>query len=151
MQLVQLLSNDRVACHANASSKKRLLELASELLASADTRLTQKQIFECLIAREKLGSTALNHGVAIPHGRFQTGGEAIAAFVQLQQGVDYDAADNEPVDMVFALLVPEENAQDHIHILAAVAELFSSQAMRDKLRQAGDVSEIFDILASAQR
>lgn len=146
MEISQLLSPERVVCNVAVSSKKRALEAVSNLLAeAAGTGLSEVDIFDGLIAREKLGSTGLGHGVAIPHGRFKDVSEAAAVFVKFEQGVDFDAIDGEPVDLVFALMVPQESTEEHLQLLASLAELFSDAAVRQRLRQSSSSAEIIDI------
>lgn len=145
MQLKDILAPQRVLAGAQASSKKRALELLSRLLADpSDT--TAQEIFESLTARERLGSTALGYGVALPHGRMKKISATRGAFVQLVQGVDFDAADRGPVDLLFAIVVPEHCTEEHLQLVAQIAELFSNEAVRNQLRQAKEASELFDTL-----
>lgn len=145
MQLNDILAPQRVLAGAQASSKKRALELLSRLLADpSDT--TPQEIFESLTARERLGSTALGYGVALPHGRMKKISATRGAFVQLVQGVDFDAADRGPVDLLFAIVVPEHCTEEHLQLVAQIAELFSNDTMRNQLRQAKEAGELFDAL-----
>ena len=145
MQLIDILAPQRVLAGAQASSKKRALELVSRLLAeTSDT--TPQEIFESLTARERLGSTALGYGVALPHGRMKKIAATRGAFVQLIQGVDFDAADRGPVDLLFAIVVPEHCTEEHLQLVAQIAELFSNEAMRNQLRAAKETSALFDAL-----
>lgn len=145
MQLKDILAPQRVLAGAQASSKKRALELLSRLLADpSDT--TPQEIFESLTARERLGSTALGYGVALPHGRMKKISATRGAFVQLMQGVDFDAADRSPVDLLFAIVVPEHCTEEHLQLVAQIAELFSNDTMRNQLRQAKEAGELFDVL-----
>lgn len=134
MKLSEILTPDRILLDSDATSKKRVLESASQLLAGNDENLSPRAVFDCLIAREKLGSTGLGHGVAIPHGRFSGLDEATGVFIRLPAGVDFDAPDDAPVDLVFALLVPEESTEEHLKILAEIASRFDSEDCRDALR-----------------
>jgi PTS system nitrogen regulatory IIA component len=135
MQISALLNPDRVVCQQDSSSKKRSLELLSQLLSSALPAYSEGELFNSLVGRERLGSTGLGHGVALPHGRISGLEAPIAAFMSLQSGVDYDAVDNQPVDLLFALLVPTESTDEHLQILARLAAMFSDadlcQALRD--------------------
>ncbi len=135
MQISALLTEDRIACHQDASSKKRSLELLSHLLSAGLPEYSEGELFDSLIGRERLGSTGLGHGVALPHGRLRGLHGPIAAFVSLAGGIDYDAIDNRPVDLLFALLVPEESTDEHLQILARLAAMFSDadlcRALRD--------------------
>jgi PTS system nitrogen regulatory IIA component len=134
MKLSDILTPDRVRLDSDATSKKRVLESASQLIADCDAKLSPRAVFDCLIAREKLGSTGLGHGVAIPHGRLAGLDKTIGVFIRVPKGVDFDAPDNEPVDLVFALLVPEESTDEHLQVLADIATYFNSRGSRDALR-----------------
>jgi PTS system nitrogen regulatory IIA component len=136
MTIADLLSLERISLQPRVSSKKRALEILSEQLASAMPKLGAVEIFDCLIARERLGSTGLGHGVAIPHARVAGVDEAIGAILKLQQGVDYDAMDQEHVNLLFALLVPENSTEKHLGLLSQLAEMFSDEKTLEKLRSA---------------
>lgn len=139
MSVAQLISAERVLTLSGLKSKKRVLQQLSQLIANHVDGLSEGQIFSSLIGREKLGTTALGHGVAIPHGRVPGLGIAIGAFLRLRGGgVDFDAPDELPVDLVFALLVPEAATETHLNLLAELAELFSDEAFCNRLREAGD-------------
>ena len=144
MPISALLSQDRVACHQDASSKKRSLELLSRLLSSGLPEYSDGELFDSLIARERLGSTGLGHGVALPHGRLSGLSAPIAAFVTLETGVDYDAIDNRPVDLLFALLVPEESTDEHLQILARLAAMFSDADLCGALRDCSTSQQCLD-------
>lgn len=138
MNIGDLLSPDRVDCHADSTSKKRAIERVSELLAGSAGDLTAGEIFDSLINRERLGSTGLGHGVAIPHGRSAATSKAVGALVTLNEGVDYDSPDRQPVDVLFALLVPEECTEEHLNILAQLAQMFSDEQMSTRIRDCSD-------------
>ena len=144
--LAELLAPERIACNLHATSKKRALELVSDLLASSDPALSQTAVFESLIGRERLGSTGLGHGVAIPHARVRGMPHAVAAFVKLDQGVDFDAADEQPVDLLFALLVPEHYTDEHLQLLAELARMFSDPELCEALRASCSRERTFDLL-----
>lgn len=147
MNLLDLLSRDRILCGAQAASKKRALEIASKLVAETlDGSLNQGEVFDSLIARERLGSTGLGHGVAIPHGRLVALNEPSLAVVQLAHAIDYDASDREPVDLVFALLVPKNATEEHLQILGQLAEMLHDAALRDALRTAPSAQELFTVV-----
>lgn len=141
MQISALLTSDRVACHLDSSSKKRTLELLSQLLSSALPAYSEGELFDSLLGRERLGSTGLGHGVALPHGRITGLDAPIAAFVTLQNGVDYDAVDNQPVDLLFALLVPAESTDEHLQILARLAAMFSDADLCRSLRECSSAQQ----------
>jgi PTS system nitrogen regulatory IIA component len=134
MKLSEILAPGCIRLDSDATSKKRVLESASQLLADTDEGLSPREVFDCLIAREKLGSTGLGQGVAIPHGRIAGLDKTIGVFLRLPRGVDFDAPDNEPVDLVFALLVPEESTEEHLQVLASIASYFDSKGSGDALR-----------------
>jgi PTS system nitrogen regulatory IIA component len=134
MKLRDILTPERIRLDSDATSKKRVLESASRLLADSDNNLSPRAIFDCLIARERLGSTGLGHGVAIPHGRVAGLDKTIGVFIRVPKGVDFDAPDNEPVDLIFTLLVPEESTEEHLQVLANIATYFNSRDSRDALR-----------------
>ena len=150
MNIGELLSAERTACNAVATSKKRAIEMISEMIASATPSLTQGEIFGSLLNRERLGSTGLGHGVAIPHGRLAGTDQPIAALIKLKEGVEYDAPDQQPVDLLFALLVPEKSTEEHLHILALLAEMFADQQLLEKLRAATDVEALLTLVSQWQ-
>ena len=135
MNITSLLSIDRVVCCDDIASKKRLLEQLSELLSRSSPQLSQQAIFDALVNREKLGSTGLGRGVAIPHGRMAALEEPVCAFIKVKSPVDFDASDDRPVDLVFCLLVPEESTEEHLQVLSTIAEIFSNPSMCSALRE----------------
>lgn len=150
MQVAELLELDRISCNTQSASKKRVLEQLSQLLAANQETLSQNQVFDSLLSRERLGSTGLGHGVAIPHGRMKESDNTLAAFIKLQQGVDFDASDNQPVDLLFALLVPEEATEEHLQLLAQLARMFSDGALVKQLRDAPDARSLLTIIQEWQ-
>ena len=112
-----------------------MLEEASVLLAASIPDASQEAIYERLLERERLGSTGVGHGVALPHARIEGLDRAFGAFVQLANGVDYDAIDGAQVDLVFALVVPQEATEEHLRLLAQLAALFSDADLCTRLRQ----------------
>jgi len=151
MQVSELLNLERISCNTHAASKKRVLEQLSQLLADSQTELTQNQVFDSLISRERLGSTGLGRGVAIPHGRIAGSEKALIAMVKLQEGIDYDAVDNQPVDLLFALLVPEHATEEHLQLLAQLAEMLSDDKLVSSLRHAKDATTLLDTLRQWQQ
>ena len=105
MRISDILTSERIICNVNLSSKKAALETLSGLIASASIQVNEQEVFNSLLSRERLGGTGLGNGIALPHGRLKDGLSTIAAFIKLKQGVDYDALDHQPVDLIFALLV----------------------------------------------
>ena len=148
MSLPGLLEPGRVLCNVEARSRKHVLEILSELLASAENDLTAGEIFDSLVSRERLGSTALGGGVALPHGRVPGIDGSIAAFVRLSQGVEFDAPDGVPVTLVLGLLVPEQASEQHLGELSSIAKRLSRPALRAVLAEAGSSSAIFEALTA---
>lgn len=149
MNNAELLVPERVRCHADISSKKRALELLAELISSGSASLTSQDVFNCLLAREKLGSTGLGHGVAIPHGRMPDVEDAIGAVLTLEKGVDFDAPDQGAVDLIVGLIVPQESTDEHLHILSRLAESFSAEEKVSAIRSATTPEEICQLLGES--
>lgn len=150
MHLVDLLTPARVLANPGVGSKKRLLELLAGLLAEGQGSDTERRIFESLCAREKLGSTALGQGIAIPHGRSDALTAASGCFVRLDQPIDFGAPDGRPVDLLFAMGVPEHFTNQHLLLLSQLAEMFSNPAFANRLRTAPDAAALYAQLASWQ-
>jgi PTS system nitrogen regulatory IIA component len=149
MLISDILSPERIRCDVQSTSKKRLLELISEELARDSDEFTKREIFESICARERLGSTGLGKGVAIPHGRIKGSKHVEASLIRLKKPLPFDAIDGEPVDLLFCLAVPEDCGEDHLKLLAQVAELFSDADLLRKLRAAGSSSEMMQLLSGA--
>jgi len=148
MLLTDLITPERIACSVDAQSKKRALERLSEIISSTEDTISSNDVFESLLARERLGGTGVGHGVAIPHGRLKENSLTLGAFIKLQTGVDYDAADRQPVDLLFALLVPKESTDEHLQVLAQLAKIFSNEDFRKQLREANSSDEVYQLLLS---
>lgn len=151
MLIKEILPATRVECGIDINSKKAALEHLAAMLAPDSQGLTAIEIFDSLIAREKLGSTGLGDGISIPHGRMAGLTETMGAFLRIRQGVDFDAIDNKPVDMFFALLVPEESTEEHLDILALLAEMFSDNAFLERLRDQTEPVAIHHLLTDRAR
>jgi PTS system nitrogen regulatory IIA component len=147
MNLDQLIAPDRVICLHDISSKKRLLEKLSLLLAQGALGLNNGDIFNRLVERERLGSTGLGHGVALPHGRIAHLDQSIGAFIKLDQPIDFDSIDGQPTDLLFALLVPEHHTEEHLQILASLAGMFSNLMFCNKLRHCDNDKDLFRLLS----
>lgn len=148
MNITDLITAERVVCDRDITSKKRVLELLGELIAFEQPSFTGRDVFDSLIGRERLGSTGLGHGVALPHGRLSHSRQAIGAFIKLNQGIDFDAIDKKPVDLIFGLLVPEHFTDEHLKILAYLADMFSDQSFCEGLRVAESDHNLFEQLKS---
>lgn len=146
--LNDILSPARTICHAPGVSKKRLFETIAKVISDDQPSLVYEAVFAQLIAREKLGSTGLGQGIAIPHCRVDDCPEPLGTLITLEQGIDFDAPDDKPVDLLFALLVPGEAHQQHLDILANVARLFSQGSFCRQLRAAESSEELFAVATS---
>jgi nitrogen PTS system EIIA component len=146
MNITTLLAPDRVVVCDDIASKKRLLEQLSELLASSSPAVSSQAIFEALVNRERLGSTGLGKGIAIPHGRMANLEQPVCAFIRIKTPVDFDAADGQPVDLVFSLLVPEDSTEEHLQVLSTIAEIFSNKGVCALLRTCEDGTCVLDHL-----
>lgn len=136
-RISQLLPLANIAVGQEASSKKRVFEQAG-LLFENNQGIARVKVFDSLFARERLGSTGLGEGIAIPHGRIKGLKEAVAALVRLSEPVAFDAPDGKPVGLLLFLLVPEQATQQHLEILSEVAEMLSDRHMRDLLSSETD-------------
>ncbi|MGH8495357.1 MAG: PTS sugar transporter subunit IIA [Gammaproteobacteria bacterium] len=146
MTLDDLLAPDRVLRNAEARSKKHALEIVSELIASAEGTPASSDVFDALVAREKLGSTALGRAVAIPHGRLVGLERCVGAFLRLAEPVDFDAPDGRPVDLICAVVVPQECGEEEPRSIARIAERLSDRRFRVVLRQASGSRELYNLL-----
>lgn len=161
--LPDLLVIERIQCGCDIRSKKRALQTVAELLGAslrdqdeevdADERdhpvVTDMAILDALISRERLGSTGIGHGIALPHSRLAGIEEPLAALITLNQGVDFEANDDMDVDIVLGLLVPEHCSDDHLKILANLARRFSDPAERDAIRACDDSGSLIARLGAA--
>lgn len=129
----KMLALETTVARVPAQSRKRVLQLLSDLLAAQNSDLSERAIFEALMARERLGSTGIGEGVAIPHCRTVCD-RIYSAFFQLEEGVDYDAPDEQPVDLVYLLVVPEGEQNAHLTMLAQLAAVFNDADNRARLR-----------------
>lgn len=145
MIIGEILDRQSVACRETAVSKKRVLEKVSRLLATAEG-LNEIEVFDRLLERERLGSTGLGHGVAIPHCRMPEARRAAVALMTLQAGVDFEARDGQPVDIIFALIVPEHCTETHLQILATAAEMFSDPGFCARLRACEANQQLYELV-----
>ncbi|HEY5337715.1 MAG TPA: PTS IIA-like nitrogen regulatory protein PtsN [Rhizomicrobium sp.] len=145
MEIIDLLVPDAVLPSLKAQGKKQLLQELAER-AAVLTSLPERRIFETLIERERLGSTGMGQGIAIPHGRIAGLPKIVGLFARMETPIAYDAVDNQPVDLVFLLLAPEGAGADHLKALARVSRLLRNQATCDKLRAAKEAPVLFALL-----
>lgn len=148
MPFLDLLPLERVRSGLVASDKPALIEQVARLLAGADETTIVR---DALMARERLGSTGLGHGVAIPHGRSAAIVEARAAFVRLSEPIEFGADDRQGVDLIAALIVPAHFTDQHLKLLAELAELFSDTSLTDALRAAPDATAMYEVLRKGLR
>ena len=139
--LTNLLSASRVLLDFDASSKKRVFEQAGMLFES-HLGLARSVVFDSLFAREKLGSTGLGQGIAIPHGRIKGLKQAAGAFLRLATPVPFDSPDGRPVNLLFILLVPEQATEEHLQILSELAQRFAERPFREALLAASDSAAV---------
>jgi len=134
MAIETILTPDLTFCNVQGVSKKRLLETSAELIAEKVTNMDANQIYNALIAREQLGSTGLGNGIAIPHCRVPKCETTIGCLIKLVKGIDFDAIDSKPVDLLFFLLVPENTIEGHLEVLRNLAERFNNSEYCANLR-----------------
>lgn len=146
VRLHEVLSVDRIETACQLSSKKRLMEKITSLLLQGRSQLDRKTVLQTLIERERLGSTGIGHGVALPHGRINGLDDVIGAVVILENPLDYDAIDNQPIKLAFGLLVPADANEQHLKILAYLARLFSDETLRDRVFNVTSNNDAFDLL-----
>lgn len=145
-RIAPLLLESNILLDAEAATKKRLFEQVAQLFED-HAHLSPSIVFDSLSARERLGSTGLGQGIAIPHGRIKGLKEALGAFVRPQQPIPFDAPDGRPVTQVFVLLVPEQATEEHLQILSELAQMFSDKAFRDELATINDPATLHALFA----
>lgn len=164
MKLDTLIDSNAVITSSDIKSKKRALELLAEKLGEIAADANQSpspetppsasayalEIFQLLTEREKLGSTSMGHGVALPHTRTSLTDHAIGAFLKLNKGIDFDSPDDQKTDLIFALMVPEHYTDEHLKILAYLATLFSDEVFCEEMRKSTSNNEIYEHLVNWQ-
>ncbi|CAH9063290.1 Nitrogen regulatory protein [Pseudoalteromonas holothuriae] len=149
MKLSSIINKDCSKAAVLFNSKKRILEYISELAHEQLPNLNQHDILSALMAREKLGSTGIGKGIALPHGRI-IGLEVVTALLLVnQQGVEFDAIDNRPVDIFLALIVPDGDNEQHLKTLSSIAQQLNNKEFCKQLRNASNDEELYAIIASA--
>ena len=136
MQIKSILSADRTFAKIQTTSKKRALEAVARVFADSIEAIDFDELLQALITREKLGTTGIGEGIAIPHCRFKTGENTYAACLTLETPIQFDAIDNEPIDLIFAMLVPENAEESHLQTLANLANRFQTTSYAKDLRAA---------------
>ena len=144
--IAQLLTPSHVIVELDATSKKRVFEQVGVLFENT-LHITHNQVFDSLFAREKLGSTGLGQGVAIPHGRIKGLRDAAAAFIRMKEPIPFDAPDGRPVSLICVLLVPEKATDLHLQILSELAQMFSDKNLREGLLTGKDAIEVYQLIS----
>ena len=147
--IAKLLPPSNIVLDLDVTSKKRVFEQAG-LLFENNPGVARSLVFDSLFARERLGSTGLGQGVAIPHGRIKGLKEAVGAFVRLANPVPFDAPDSKPVSLAFVLLVPEQATEHHLQILSELAQMFSDHELRERLASDADVATLHQHITAWQ-
>ena len=150
MQIDTLLIPERTLCRAPAATKNEVLEYCARFFCESTamhsdeaSALSAETLLQSLLARERLGSTGLGNGIAIPHCRLKNLDSVMGALVTLAEPIDFDAVDGKPVDIIFILLAPEKALQEHLKALAALADLFNRTEFRQSLRAATTADELY--------
>ncbi|MGX1125330.1 PTS IIA-like nitrogen regulatory protein PtsN [Pseudomonas defluvii] len=150
IRLEDILTPGRSLVNVPGGSKKRVLEHIANLIDREVPDLEMQDVFESLIAREKLGSTGFGNGIAIPHCRLSGCAAPISALLHLDAPIDYDAIDGAPVDLLFVLLVPEAATDEHLELLRQIASMLDRKDVREKLRAAGDSQSLYQVVLDVQ-
>ena len=151
MKIEEFLTPEHSRSSVQGVSKKRILEYLSDFLSDCDGEASVADaIYQNLIERERLGSTGIGHGVAVPHCRVAGCRKITGALLSLQDRIDFDAIDGEPVDLIFALVVPDEQNDEHLEALAAIAELMQEGSSRARLRAASSNRDLFEAAVSQE-
>ena len=145
MQLEDILTPERCYCDVEGVSKKRLIKTISEKIEQNVGYLDANRIFDALMAREQLGSTGLGKGIAIPHCKVAECKEILGCIVTLSKPIDFDAIDSNPVDLLFVLIVPDEESDAHVQALSQVAQLFNDENFCHILRNTHDSDDIYNV------
>jgi nitrogen PTS system EIIA component len=149
MGIVQYLTPDRVICPLRAADKTQLLQELARRAGEA-LNIPQKTIFEALAKREKLGSTGLGQGFALPHASIEGLATMFGMFARLQRPINFDAIDEKPVDLVFLLLIPAAAPSDHVAALAAISRRLRDEGCTQRLRKAENAASLYDVLTNGQ-
>ncbi len=146
MPLQDIIKPDGVLCNATARSKKHCLEILSELLVRNYADIASDDMFECLVSRERLGCTSLGRGAAFPHCRIDGVEQSVAVMIKLSEPIDFDAADGEPVDLVFGMVVPAEVDDSHRADIRLVTEVLADDGLRARLREMTSSKDLYEAL-----
>ncbi len=148
MNLAKLLGPDCTVCAVPGSSKKNVLEQISKIASKRVSSLTEKDLLGSLISREKLSSTGIGNGIAIPHGRIANTERVIAVLLTTEHPIEFDAIDNKPVDIFFSLFVPEDHCQEHLQTLSSIAQFFSDKDTCKKVRRCQTSDQLYQLISA---
>lgn len=148
MEIKDILHPDCTLCAVQGTSKKRVLELISQIANQYLIDIDQATILSSLTCREKMGSTGIGNGIALPHGRLHDLENVIAILVTSEKPIDYDAIDNTPVDIFFAILVPENKASEHLSTLSTIATKLNNKETLSRMRKATTEQELFEAITA---
>jgi len=147
MKLLDFLQRERIVPCLNARDKQGVLAELTEVLVSTGTIRSGREAVQVLLEREKLGSTGIGEGIAIPHGKLKELKDVVAVFGRSQDGVDFDSMDGAPVHLFFLLMAPENSASTHLKALARISRLLKDRGFREELLQAGSQDSLFEIVS----
>ena len=150
IRLESILTPGRSLVNVPGGSKKRVLEQIANLIGKEVPELETQQVFESLVAREKLGSTGFGNGIAIPHCRLKGCASPVSALLHLDAPIDFDSIDGAPVDLLFVLLVPEAATDAHLELLRQIASMLDRKDVRDRLRAADSSTALYQVVLDAQ-
>jgi len=150
MTISALLSPQKIFIDTEVTSKKKLLEMIANIVADR-SNLAQSTIYNSLLSRERLGSTGLGKGFAVPHARVPDLNQVIGCFFRLKEPVNFESPDNQPVDLVFTIIIPQEATEEHLLILSSLARIFSRPEVCQAIRDAAGKEEIEQIIQSAEQ
>lgn len=146
MTLQDILTLDCTQCAVPTSSKKRILEQICLLAAEKMGNCSASDLLESILNREKMGSTGIGNGIAIPHGRLSNTDKAMAVLLTTEQGIDFDAIDNKAVDIFICLFVPQDSTQEHLNTLQSIAKLFSDRKTAKQVRKCTNNLQLFNFI-----
>ena len=149
MQLSEILTSSCTSCDVDVTSKKRILEKICQLAAMQITEIDEDELLTSLLDREKMGSTGIGNGIAIPHGRLPNASKAVAVLVTTEHAIDFDAIDNRDVDIFIALFVPENSCEQHLDTLQNIAKLFSDKKIIKQVRKCNDDQSLYNLIQQA--
>jgi len=147
MKLSDILSLDCILCHAPANNKKRLLEQICQLAIRKAIDIEEDELLDSLLDREKMGSTGIGNGIAIPHGRIPNSNKAIAVIITTENAINFEAIDSRNVDIFISLFVPKDSCQAHLDTLQNIAKLFSDKKIIKQVRKCTDEQALFELIS----